>query len=65
MDTTIKIFLLSSILVGFIMLISSFIISSFREQKTYEIRTCQDLQDMNLDLNGNYILMNDIDCKGF
>jgi hypothetical protein len=28
----------------------------------HEIRTCQDLMDINKDLDGTYILMNDIEC---
>jgi hypothetical protein len=31
--------------------------------KVYEIRTCEDLQNMNNDLDGTYILMNDIDGR--
>lgn len=37
-----------------------------QKPKVYEIKTCQDLKDMNKDLDGVYILMNDIDgsdCK--
>lgn len=33
--------------------------------EVYEISTCQDLMDINNDLDGNYILMNDIDCGGY
>lgn len=29
----------------------------------YEIETCEDLQNINYDLDGNYILLNDIDCS--
>lgn len=35
----------------------------FNKPKVHEIRTCQDLQDINKDLDGVYILMNDIDGK--
>jgi hypothetical protein len=31
------------------------------DPKVYEVRTCQDLQDMRNDLEGTYILMNNID----
>jgi len=30
-----------------------------------KIKTCQDLQDISLDLNSDYVLANDIDCSGF
>ena len=40
-------------------------VSYGEKEKKYEIRTCQDLQDMNKDLDGVYILMNDIDCREF
>ena len=32
-------------------------------QRVYEVHTCQDLQDMRNDLEGIYILMNNIDFK--
>ena len=33
----------------------------FEDPDIYEIRTCQDLRDVHKDLDGDYILMNDID----
>jgi hypothetical protein len=33
--------------------------------KVYEVRTCEDIDNMRNDLDGIYIQMNDIDCKGF
>ena len=55
---------------GFIIFLSCFIgthlsliiFDDSNKSKVYEIRTCEDLQNMNKDLEGVYILMNDIDC---
>lgn len=35
----------------------------YKGKKIYEIRTCEDLKAINNDLDGVYILMNDIDGK--
>lgn len=42
--------------------IFAFLMIEENKQKIYQIKTCQDLQDMNKDLDGIYILMNNIDC---
>jgi hypothetical protein len=33
--------------------------------RVYRITTCEELQAVNDDLDGVYIVMNDIDCKNF
>ncbi len=33
------------------------------EETPYRIETCQDLQDINNDLDASYVLANDIDCS--
>ena len=38
------------------------VFSDINERVLYEVRTCQDLMNINKDLDGTYILMNDIDC---
>jgi len=50
-------------LIYFIMVKSPF----FQEAggRVYKITNCEELQAMNDDLDGVYIVMNDIDCKNF
>jgi len=43
--------------------INSYSISGFRNK--YYVSTCKDLQNINNDLKGEYLLLNDIDCSGF
>jgi hypothetical protein len=43
--------------------LGSIVFDYLNKPKFYEIRTCEDLKAINNDLDGTYILMNDIDGK--
>jgi hypothetical protein len=58
----------SGILAGLLILygVGLIDISFSDDSKVYEVRTCEDLKNIKDDLDGTYILMNDIsgvDCK--
>lgn len=59
-----KTLLLMALIVGLVSSSAAFAGGSGTSSDPYEISTCQQLQDMNTDLDAYYELVNDIDCSG-
>ena len=53
------------LLIGTLFLCLPYNVQAQTVNSPIQIKTCQDLQNVNNNLAGNYVLVNDIDCTGF